>query len=74
VPAPLSSTRLLVVLATWAAAVAVTLGVAATTKIGPDFTVFEGHGLHVGDILAGAVCSAAALAVTAAVLRRGRQR
>lgn len=77
VPASLPPTRrrrLGVVLAAWAAAVAVTLGVAATTRIGPDFTVFEGHGLHVGDLVAGALCSAAALAVTAAVLRRDRQR
>ena len=65
-------TRLLLVAAAWAAAVAVTLAVAAQTKIGPDITVFEGHGLHLGDLVAAAVTGAAALAVTIAVRRRQR--
>jgi hypothetical protein len=65
-------TRLLLVAAVWAVAVAVTLAVAAQTKIGPDFTVVEGHGLHLGDLVAAAVSGAFALAVTVAVRHRQR--
>lgn len=63
-----------VVGAVWAVAVAVVLLVATDTKAGPVvLTLSPRHGIHVGDLLALVVCSAVALGVTAAVVRRSRR-
>jgi hypothetical protein len=57
--------RLVAVVAVWALATSLGLGVAATTRIGPIvLTISVNHGVHLGDILACAVAYTAAFAIT----------
>ena len=59
----------LVVLGAWGVAAAVTLAVAADTKIGPVvFRLTKNHGLHAGDVYTLLIMSAFAAVVTIAVV------
>lgn len=58
--------RLTLVLLAWAGAVVVSLVVASQTRVGPTVvTLASDHGVHLGDVVAAAVCFLVATVVTA---------
>ncbi len=53
-------------LVAWGLAITVTLVVARDTSAGPVvLTISHNHGIHLGDVLTGACCAAAAIWATA---------
>ena len=70
-PHTVSGRRIVAVVAVWVVATAVTLLVAAKTRVGPVVaTLSHRHGVHAGDVAAGIGIFAVAAALTAFIVRR----
>ncbi|MHA6795609.1 hypothetical protein ACVGVM_19125 [Pseudonocardia bannensis] len=67
--------QLVLIATTWIIATAMALLVAAETKLGPIMLrLTEGHGVHLGDLVALAVCFTSALLITGRVAGPGGRR